>query len=433
MRMLVFAVIYLMPLFLSGCKKPEVPTLAPMEVTSPAKSIYTTALHELNTLLRVYTASHDIEPENMSYYHVKPIKDETGISASSGEIPSNITTLVRDAIAQVSHNVRYVEMYDRDDSIHITVENDLHASGRIQAKVSGRERPVANYTITGAISMFDRNLQSTSDSKKGMISFGQGGGNTQGDVTLKASSAFSKIGVSFHIYEPNGVSLPGKFGGEIDVWLAKNSNDFGFSISGTGIGYAAEAVAMHGRHMALKMLTEFSIVQIIGNTKNIPYWRIGGKNRIFQEDAHVLEKWRNYYNYLNSNPNDKCQLIAFMQAQCIANGDDSVVINGDFDYTTKQALIRFSQKYQVKSSLLSYELFEALERNRLLDVALADETWRKYKNFEKYGVVENTSQPASSASSASSTPQAKSKKTSPKPAAPAPSSPDYDSALEGLL
>ena len=55
------------------------------------------------------------------------------------------------------------------------------------------------------------------------------------------------------------------------------------------------------------------------------------------------------------------------------------------------------------------------------------------KNFEKYGVVENSSQYSSPASSAPSTPQTKSKKASPKPAAPAPSSPDYDSALEGLL
>ena len=418
--------------FITGCQKPEVPTLAPMEVSAPSKSVYTDALQDLNTLLRVYTASSDLDPNNMTYYHVKPIKDHTGVSATT-EIPHNITTLVRDAIAQVYHNVRYVEMYDYEDQTHLNVENALNNSGRIRALVSGQERPVANYTITGAISTFDRNLQSTSDEKKGSIAFGQGSGNTQADASMKESSSFSRLGVSFHVYEPNGVSLPGKFGGEIDLWLAKNSKDFGFAISGTGIGYAAEAVAMHGRHMALKMLTEFSVVQIIGNTRSVPYWRIGGEKKIFQEDIHVLKAWRDYYNYLNSNPNNKTQLIAFMQAQCIANGDESVTINGILDSSTKQSFINFAQKYHVSARGVSYELFEALERNRLLDVDLADETWRKYKNFEKYGVVENSSQYSSPASSAPSTPQTKSKKASPKPAAPAPSSPDYDSALEGLL
>lgn len=430
MRKLAIIVTCLIPLAIIGCKKPEVPTLAPMEVSSPSKTIYTNALKDLDTLLRVYTASADFDQSNMVYYHVKPIVDQTGIS-SSGEIPYNITTLVRDAIAQLSHNVRYVEMYDASDEQHLRVEDHLSSTGRIKAYVSGKERPSANFTITGAITIFDRNLQSTSDQTKGTLSFGQGSGNTQADASIKHSSSFSRLGVSFHIYEPNGVSLPGKFGGEMDVWLAKNTNDFGFAISGTGIGYAAEAVAMHGRHTALKMLTEFSVVQIIGNTMSVPYWRIGGEKNIFQEDAHVLKNWRLYYNILNSDPYNKTPLIAFMQAQCIANGDDSVVINGAFDNATQQSLIRFAKKYQVRTSALSYELFEALERNRLLDVELADETWKKYKDFEKYGIV--TGNPLSVPASSSAPSKPNTKKASPKPAAPAPSSLDYDSALEGLL
>ena len=99
---------------------------------------------------------------------------------------------MRDAIAQLSHNVRYVEMYDASDEQHLRVEDHLSSTGRIKAYVSGKERPSANFTITGAITIFDRNLQSTSDQTKGTLSFGQGSGNTQADASIKHSSSFKR-------------------------------------------------------------------------------------------------------------------------------------------------------------------------------------------------------------------------------------------------
>ena len=402
---------------LSGCLKAEVPVLPSMEVSKPSQSIYTSALQELDTILQVY-----YPPDTSTvYYYVKPINDATGLSGT-GEIPGSITTMVRDAISQISYKIRYVEQYDASDFNHLQVEQLLRQSSKIQTQTPMAMRPTADYTIAGAISLFDRNLSSSSDEMRGIAAVGGGSGQAQLDGFTKTNTSFSRLGVSFNLFLSNGVSIPGRFGGEINVMLAKNSNDLGFSIKGVGFGIGSEAIAMHGRHQALKMLTEFSVVQIVGNTMNVPYWRVGNQHRIFAEDPHVIRAMRSEF---EDYKNDPTRLIAYMQAQCIANGDKDVSVNGMLDDATQKAFEKFGEQYNVPAGI-NFAMFKALELNRILDVNIASEAWSAYTAY-KNGVLTPSVQPVPVQ------PPKTSAKSSPKPAAPAPSSPDYDSALEGLL
>ena len=369
---------------LSGCLKAEAPVLPSMEVAKSSQSIYTSALQELDTILQVY-----YPPEASTiYYYVKPINDATGLSGT-GEIPGSITTMVRDAISQISYKVRYVEQYDASDFNHLQVEQMLRQSAKIQTQTPMALRPTADYTITGAISMFDRNLSSSSDEMRGMAAVGGGSGQAQLDGFTKSNTSFSRLGVSFNLFLSNGISVPGKFGGEIDVMLAKNTKDLGFSIKGVGFGIGSEAIAMHGRHQALKMLTEFSVVQIIGNTMSVPYWRVGKQHKIFSEDPHVINSMRNEFDMYKAQP---ARLIAYMQAQCIANGDKSVRVNGVLDDATQRAFENFGEQYNVPAGI-NFSMFKALELNRILDVSVASEAWSAYTAY-KNGVSSPASQPA---------------------------------------
>ena len=105
---------------LSGCINAEAPVLPSMEVSKPSQSIYTSALQELDTILQCYYPPDT----SVVYYYVKPINDATGLSGT-GEIPGSITTMVRDAISQISYKVRYVEQYDASDFNHLQVEQLL--------------------------------------------------------------------------------------------------------------------------------------------------------------------------------------------------------------------------------------------------------------------------------------------------------------------
>ena len=80
---------------LPGCKA-AVPNLPPMQANAPVHTSYSGALADLNTVLEVY-----LPPDYPdTFFFVKPIVDATGLS-QTGEIPLDITALVRDAVAQV--------------------------------------------------------------------------------------------------------------------------------------------------------------------------------------------------------------------------------------------------------------------------------------------------------------------------------------------
>ncbi len=360
---------------LSGCKA-IAPKLPEMQAAAPMRTTYSNALGDLNTILEAYLPPE--YPE--TFYYVKPIIDATGLS-QTGEIPLDITALVRDAVAQVYHKVRYVEQYDQTDIVQIQAELLKLQTNKLQGIAAlPAQRPAVDFTITGRISQFDRNLESQSDKSRAMANFGAGTGRTDANAEAEQSSRLSRLSISFSVFNPNGVSIPGKFGASMEVMYAKNGIDIGFAVFGNGLGYGSEATAMHGRHLALQMMTEFSVVQMIGRTLNIPYWRVGDEHRIFEPDPLVLDEWRRQYSGMGS------MLIPFMQAQCIACGDTSVTVTGILDGPTRAALDRFADKFDVGNRQYpNFEIYRELEENRLLDRNAAARAWNAY-NAYKAGV-----------------------------------------------
>lgn len=414
------------PLFmLSGCKTvtPKLPT---MEAKAPVSTNYSNALGDLNTILEVYLPSE--YPE--TFYYVKPIVDATGLS-QTGEIPIDITSLVRDAIGQVYHKVRYVEVYDQYDITHIQAEMLMRQNQKLKdiATHPFTQRPAVSFTIAGRISQFDRNLESSSDKARAMANFAEGLSRTDISASAETGSRLSRLSVSFSVYDPNSISIPGKFGASMEVMYAKNGFDIGFAIFGNGLGFGSEATAMHGRHLALQMMTEFSVVQIIGRTLNIPYWRVGAEHKIFNPDKMVLNDWRKQYADMGS------MLIPYMQSQLIACGDSSVLVTGQLDNQMRDALDRFADKFGVKNRIYpNFEMFKALEMNRLLDRSTASSAWAAYAAYK--GGSRPMAAPTASAPSPARRPQrepAANDVPRPVPARPATPAPDVTQPLEGLL
>ena len=197
------------------------------------ETTYTSALADLNTVLEVY-----LPPDYQdTYFYVKPISDATGIS-QTGEIPMDITSLVRDAVAQVYYKVRYVEQYDQTDIIQIQAELLKLQTNKLQGLAAKpAQRPPVDFTITGRISQFDRNLESQSDKARAMANVGTGLSRTDASASGEMSSRLSRLSVSFSVFNPSGISIPGKFGASMEVMYAKNGMDFGFAIFGNGLGF----------------------------------------------------------------------------------------------------------------------------------------------------------------------------------------------------
>jgi curli biogenesis system outer membrane secretion channel CsgG len=388
------ALIFLISLLIVGCVPVQPPKLPDAQATanSANSTIYTQALQDLNLLLEVYF------PPNMGkqYYYVRSIGDATNLS-QTGEIPRQIDDLVRSAFGELQNKIHILEHYTQDDILHMEAEQKMIGLGQIgMADVSGKVvRPTANFIVSGSISTYDRNLESSSSG--GNVMGGIGGGLARSDISASASSGSgkSRIGITLRVAKSDGVSLPGRFGGDMDLWYAKSGSDFGFSIAGIGFGYNSEGMAVQGRHEALRMLADLSVVQIIGRTQSLPYWRVpadvSNYGKIFAEDSIVIRNWQNEYNFkLNFAVSGTAlpeqfgsPLIAHMQAACIANGDDAIVVNDRVDDPAFQAaLTRFADKYQIQEranrqypAYPSFEMFKALELNRVLDSAWASRAW----------------------------------------------------------
>ena len=175
------AAIFLSLSFLLAACKATVPTLPEMRAQKPVETTYTSALADLNTVLEVY-----LPPDYQdTYFYVKPISDATGIS-QTGEIPMDITSLVRDAVAQVYYKVRYVEQYDQTDIIQIQAELLKLQTNKLQGLAAKpAQRPPVDFTITGRISQFDRNLESQSDKARAMANVGTGLSRTDASASGK--------------------------------------------------------------------------------------------------------------------------------------------------------------------------------------------------------------------------------------------------------
>ncbi|WP_300808642.1 CsgG/HfaB family protein [uncultured Desulfovibrio sp.] len=319
----------------------------------------------------------------ITYFSVKPITDATGISKSGGEIPLDITTLVRDAISQLYTKIRHVEQYDQSDITHLQAEGFLRNMAKIQTQPNLSLRPSIDFTVTGRISQFDRNISSSSTGIQGMGNIGKGLSRTDASASVDSSSRLSRLAISLNVYTSAGVSIPGKLGASMEVMYAKNGVDIGFAIFGNGFGIGSEATAMHGRHLALQMMAELSVAQMVGRIMSVPYWRIGGQQKIFKEDRLVYAEWQTQY----SDMVRQGLILPYMQAACIACGDTSVAVTGQLDSATRAAFERFAKKYGVRSRTWpSFELFKALELNRLLDRNVSSAAWAAYAAYKAGGV-----------------------------------------------
>ena len=360
---------------LAGCSA-RVPKLKPMEVNAPVQTIYTDALNDLNMVLETYLPPSFPD----TYFAIKKVTDATGIAQSSGgEIPADITALVQDAFSQVYHKLHYVQSYDSDDAQNLDVEKELRNQNRVIIEYNQAERPDVDFTIVGRISQFDRNLESTSDKYRAMAAFGGGYVRTDLEASAEKTSRLSRLALSFSVFDFRRINVPGKFGASMEVMYAKNGVDLGFAVYGNGLGYGTEATAMHGRHEALKMMTEFSVVQIIGRVLNVPYWRVGASKQIFARDQLVINTWRNEE---YKEKEEKGTLIAFMQAQCIANGAQYVQVTNQLDEATRAAFDNFATKYGVKNRTYpNADLYCALEENRVLSRAWSARAWNAWEPY----------------------------------------------------
>lgn len=291
----------------------------------------------------------------------KDISDQTGSSlASQAEIPRDVTEMLKTTLNSVGGQVVYVPF----DPEFISNAANTGYSGFDQ-------KVIPDVVVTGGITEFDRGLETR-------------GRNT--DLSLEGSIKKKETGIEFSDQEKDSLAaitldfnmidfktfsgIPRmQASNTIKVHKVLEEDSIGFSINGNSIGFKGTVKKVQGRHAAVRLLVQLSMMQVIGKYLKLPYWRLlpGA-----EQDPVVIDKIvRDFHDM------DEQQRVAKFQEYLNLNGYQ-VSLTGQMDESTTAALSDFTAKHSQSTNQIDKETYitlyesvpithDALRKRRLLD------------------------------------------------------------------
>ncbi len=345
-------------LLLAGCSsfapKMELAATAPyQEVTQ-----FSEALYRLGQMTVIYnTPTIGFQSGNVG--------DNTGAShplATGGEIQANITEIVKSTLNSIGGQVTFIEY----DPAYI---NNQIATGYSKFE----NRAIPDVVVTGGITAFDRAMETISDGVDASVDLQfnniQNGekpvwppstllGMSYSDAT-KASVA--RISLDFNL--KSFTTLAG-----IPFMTATNSmlvrkglhdRDLSVTVFGPSLGLKGNTTKVQGRHQAVRLLVQSSMVHLVGRYLAVPYWRLLGKDA--QPDRFVMLQLRNSYYRMN-----EFDRLVKAQIWLLIHGN-SVDVNGQMDAKTIAALKEFDPAFDAAKPALTDKLYEAIYLGLPLD------------------------------------------------------------------
>ena len=142
---------------------------------------------------------------------------------------------------------------------------------------------------------------------------------------------------------------------EIKIQKKSNSNDFGFSILGTGFGINNSKMKSQGVHEALKILVNFSAIELIGKIGNLPYWLLTNG----EANQDIIDYLGNKFYQLTLNK--KIKHISYM----LSLKNSNVRLTNSITKELSQAIIDYKKSYNSKiiDNSITHELYLNLLKN----------------------------------------------------------------------
>ncbi len=364
---------------LAGCANsvltpqvPEFTTPKPLARTTP----YTKPLACLGELYNTYSSN----PAPL-LIGVMPANDATGASQSTSyEVPREFTLMVEAAVNSISPRIRLINV-DHEFQVR---ENAV--GGKFQ-------RVPPKLLLKPGISEFDRGLAISSVKKDLSGFFGKGKGATDFSVDRGDESATARIGVDLIAYEYGTMSSIPHVHASVGAEVGRQGINQGWSVSiyGWGIGNTATSKAIQARHEAVRILTEYAVLQTLGRYLRVPYWRcVEG----MEEDPAIKQSLSSYHQKL-----DEKGRVASLQELLQYHGF-TIEKSGVVDEPTQEALSTLSvaNPDAVRDKSLAdlyYQLYVSIPVGNVPDAR----GWRLVMPLRHPSAIQ-TSQPPASPSSA---------------------------------
>jgi peptidoglycan hydrolase-like protein with peptidoglycan-binding domain len=278
----------------------------------------------------------------------KNISDNTGTSvATNAEIPRDITEMVKSTLNAIGGNLTFIP-YDPD----------FFANSVNTGYSEFTEKLIPDVVVSGGITEFDRGLVTKGDSAEIEGTFGDFGLSYEDEnkgslaqVTLDFNMIdFKTLAGIPRIQAVNGIKLH----------KAIKEDSFAFTVKSVTLGAKGTIKKVQGRHSAVRLLVELSMVQLLGRYQALPYWRLlpGG-----QRDEVVIDRVLSDFYDLSERGR-----VAAVQKYLYLHGYE-VSVNGIQDSKTKSALEQFTAKQGLADANINQNLFLALYENVPIDYA----------------------------------------------------------------
>jgi len=339
--------ILLLTVFLTSCASVD-----PREIDVPLEesfahvtiTSYTQALRDLGQMTEIYGTG-------VLKIQSNPIGDNTGTSGpTGGEVPRDITEMIKSSLNSIGGNVLFIP-YDPA----------FIQSQMVTGYSSFDDKAIPDVVISGGITEFDRGLE-TREKKTDVGAEAEFTGlptwlpsqSVGFDYTSDYKTGLARITLDFNML--NFQTMTGiprmNATNSMEVYKAMGDKEIGIKIFGPTFGAKGTVKKVQGRHAAVRLLVELSMIQMVGKHMVLPYWRLLGEGT--DPDPVVTSAiTKSFYRF------DETQRMVNVQEWLYLHGY-SVSITGMMDPQTVAALQQFKPGFSPVNGSIDVETFSKL-------------------------------------------------------------------------
>ncbi len=314
-------------IFIAGCTTPQKVDVQLKEKRVVKKTTnYTASLDTFGRITEIFS-SRPVKIQS------KAVHDDTGAAqATGGEIPTDISEMIKTAINKMGGKVMYIDY----DPGHMSNMKALGYS-------NFNKKIIPNLVISGGITEFDRSLdvrgKGTDLGASGTVG-GKKFGLDFGDNEKKSTS---NITIDMNLIDFQTWAMVPKMSASntVSVHSGLASSEIGFSLLAVTFGMSGNVKKVQGRHAAVRLLVELSTIEIIGRYLNLPYWKILPNGKVDKIVVESISK-----KFVRANKEDQ---IAMIQNTLYLHGY-SADMTGKMDEATKAAVDKYKAKAGSKVS-----------------------------------------------------------------------------------
>ena len=330
----------ILSLLAASCKQPTDVTL-PVEAPKAAETSYSQALKKFGRLTREFRVG-------TLRVQTTQVQDETGSSQATGaEIPFDITKMIMSSINGIGGSIIFIPY----DPVYIKNQAALNFT-----TLEGKTKP--DIVLNGGITEFDRSIESGSSGIDFGGTFGAGKNSPSVDMGKQDRDSVSSITIDLNITDIETMAMVPRVQAvnTMKVFKAASDLDLGFSIFGASFGYKSSIKKIQGRHAAVRVLVELSVLETLGKYLNLPYWKCVDQGA--KADPVVIENIRDQY--IEANQQGRVRMI---QNLLYVYGFRSLRASGNLDAETVAGIKAVSAAYGFPAATLDENFYEQLFLN----------------------------------------------------------------------